>query len=88
MVDCMFVMIRDIQQNKISIVKTSTNYKHILTHQQIFARFYEITLEDQKLFDDFLSMSGNQFVCIPKKMINQYPLPRLIDKYLIENYTI
>jgi len=78
----------NIQQNKISIVKTSTNYKHILTHQQIFARFYEITLEDQKLFDDFLSMSGNQFVCIPKKMINQYPLPRLIDKYLIENYTI
>ena len=78
----------NIEHDKISIVKTSADYKHILTHQQIFARFYEITLDDQKLFNDFQLLSGNQFVCIQKKMINQYPLPRLIDKYLTENYTI
>lgn len=78
----------NIQENKISISKTSADYKHILTHQQIFARFYKITFDDRKLFDDFLSLSGNQFDCIIKQKINQYPLPRLIDKYLIENNTI
>lgn len=78
----------NIHRDKINFVKTSADYKHILTHQQIFARFYEITFDDQKLFDDFLSLSGNQFDCIQKNKINQYPLPRLIDKYLTENYTI
>jgi adenine-specific DNA glycosylase len=74
-----------IPQDRIQILNTSDEYKHILTHQQILARFYVIKFQNQKLFRKVKTLNSNQFICIKKETIDLYPLPRLIDKYLIEN---
>lgn len=75
-------------QNQFTIQNISNEYKHILTHQRIFALFYKINILDQGLFQKLQSLNRSQFVCIRKETINQYPLPRLIDKYLSENNKI
>jgi len=59
-------------RNYPEIQNISTEYKHILSHQHIFARFIhfnEIPIEYQKS-------------AILKSNFEDYPLPRLIDRYL------
>lgn len=75
-----------IPEGQVLFLNNSDSYKHILTHQRIFARFYEVKIPDQDQFRKIGSISGQQLICVQKAMINQFPLPRLIDKYLIENY--
>lgn len=57
--------------------KSSGQVKHVLTHQIIFARFYHLqcieTIDLKTNFDVSL---------VDVKKLNEYPLPRLIDKYL------
>jgi len=77
-----------ISQDQIQILNTSDEYKHILTHQRILARFYVVTFQDQLIFQKIKTLNSNQFICIKKETINKYPLPRLIDKYLTENQNI
>lgn len=77
-----------VAKDQIQIQNISDEYKHILTHQRISARFYNIPFQDQMLFHKINSLNGNQFICINKETIKQYPLPRLIDKYLTENKNI
>ena len=74
-----------IPYNKIQIINTSVEYKHILTHQRIFARFYVVKIQDQGSFRKINTLNNNQFTCVDNENINQYPLPRLVDKYLTEN---
>jgi len=63
---------------KIFINNFSTTYKHILTHRKIFAQFIEIEIsESSKILE-------NQFVKIKCSEISNFPLPRLIDKYLAD----
>lgn len=57
--------------------KISVEIKHILSHQKITAKFYHFNFIPEKLMDEWL--------CIPKETIQDYPLPRLIDRYLENN---
>ena len=57
--------------------KISVEIKHVLSHQKITAKFYHFNFIPEKLMDEWL--------CIPKETIQDYPLPRLIDRYLENN---
>ncbi len=49
---------------------------HILSHQRIFAVFY--------IFDQFPKLKEENWISINKSTIDNYPLPRLIDRFLEE----
>ncbi len=58
------------------VMKKSKPYKHILTHQLITARFFELEIEKPLDHDfDYAEPSS----------LDQYPFPRLIEKYLQQN---
>jgi A/G-specific adenine glycosylase len=60
----------------ICVSKCSTTYKHVLTHRKIFARFFEIEIpQSSKIIE-------NLFIKVKRSEISNFPLPRLIDKYL------
>jgi A/G-specific adenine glycosylase len=66
-------------------VTISKEYKHILTHQIISARFYTIQLNDSKHFHRINSLNGSIWDSVDLKNIHQYPVPRLIEKFLKNN---
>jgi A/G-specific adenine glycosylase len=51
----------------------SARYDHQLTHQQLHARFYRFHAEQMLVLP---------FMLIPLKELSDYPLPRLVEKYL------
>ena len=53
---------------------SSSVKKHILSHQHIFAVFHHIDSEPSALESDYISIN--------KEEIQDYPLPRIIDRYL------
>ncbi|MCS6821132.1 MAG: A/G-specific adenine glycosylase [Microscillaceae bacterium] len=55
----------------------SITYKHVLTHQTIWAKFWHITLQNEHLLPNFY-----QFYTLQE--INQLPKPILIHQYLNE----
>jgi A/G-specific adenine glycosylase len=58
-----------------NIHTVSTLYKHVLTHQHIFARFWEIqTTKQWRVLKGQLKIKQNEFY--------SYPVPRLIDLYM------
>ena len=61
----------------IFIKSVSITYKHILTHQKIYARFWEI--ECDKIFTKSLPKTC---IKINRKDIFHYPVPKLIENYL------
>ncbi len=63
-----------------TIKSVSSYYKHILSHQKIYARFLEI--ECSQPFEKILPPSC---IIIQEQTIHEYPVPRLIDKYLSNN---
>jgi hypothetical protein len=60
------------------VINQTHQYKHILTHQVIFARFYIIQLV-YKLNHDL------PYLLVPLEEIKNYPVPRLIEEFLNEN---
>jgi len=66
-----------IGKQKYIVKNVSKDYKHILSHQKIYARFFEI--ETQKSLHTFLPKSN---LVIPSKELKKYAIPRLVDKYL------
>jgi A/G-specific adenine glycosylase len=66
-------------------VTISKEYKHILTHQIISARFYTIRLNDSKQFHKINLLNDNNWDSVDLKNIHQYPVPRLIEKFLKNN---
>ncbi len=60
---------------KVTMSKESKTYRHILTHQVIIAKFYHI---------EIASSSGLPFQKVSFKSLGNYPVPRLIEKYLEE----
>ncbi|MCB0400567.1 MAG: A/G-specific adenine glycosylase [Flavobacteriales bacterium] len=52
----------------------SQTYKHILSHQRIFAVFWLVTIESSEPYGDFK--------LIPIREINKYAVPKLIDNYI------
>lgn len=60
-----------------TITGVSKEYKHILSHQKIYARFWEISCETP-----LNQFSSGDAVVISEKTLGQYAVPRLIDAYL------
>jgi A/G-specific adenine glycosylase len=65
---------------KYTIHSVSGNYKHILSHQKIYARFWNLNCS---LLSKKTIVSGS--VLIPKAAIQKYPVSRLMEKYMEEN---
>lgn len=63
-----------------TIKSISSYFKHILSHQKIYARFLEI--ECSQPFKKILPPSC---IIIQRQAIQEYPVPRLIEKYLSKN---
>lgn len=62
---------------KYTVKSVSTSYKHILSHQKIYARFWEI--ECKEPFDKLLPKTC---IKIKKHDIYKYAVPRLIENYI------
>lgn len=65
--------------DKYTLVSSSRIIKHQLTHQTLLARFFVIKLSEKLKNNDF-SLS-----LVNIENLGQYPLPRLIDRYLQQN---
>jgi A/G-specific adenine glycosylase len=61
---------------KFAVKKISESKKHQLSHQTILARFWQIELEKEPVFDSYKQ--------IPVKNIKKHPFPVLINNYLQE----
>ncbi|WP_068596805.1 A/G-specific adenine glycosylase [Vaginella massiliensis] len=57
--------------------------KHILSHQKLWIRFYTIDL-DEKTYEQI--RKTNNFISISKKQLDQYPLPKPIEKFMKLKY--
>ncbi|MGB3947066.1 MAG: A/G-specific adenine glycosylase [Bacteroidia bacterium] len=65
---------------KYTIHSVSSNYKHVLSHQNIYARFWNLSclkLPEKK------SVAG--YIVVQKSNLQEYPVSRLIEKYLQQN---
>jgi A/G-specific adenine glycosylase len=60
---------------KVNLIKESKPYRHILSHQIIVARFYQLEVHVKTKLP-YLKVAFND--------ISKYPVPRLVDKYLEE----
>ncbi len=70
-----------IGKNKYTIKNISKNYKHILSHQKIYARFWVIGCN--KAFDKLIPKTA---IIIEENDIHTFPVSRLIEKYLEDKY--
>ncbi len=69
--------IKRLDLNDTEISNISDTYKHILSHQQIFARFIEIKTTT-------LTKSDDKHLIINKEKLHQFALPKLLVNYLSE----
>ncbi len=60
---------------ELTLKSQSPEFKHILSHQKIYATFWMVSSNKPRSIDP-------KFVKIPLKEINNYPVPKLIDNYL------
>jgi len=63
-------------------VEVSSFYKHQLTHQQLYVRFYIVSLNESKLANSLLK--SHSLKCFTVEEIKKLPKPILIDNYLSE----
>jgi A/G-specific adenine glycosylase len=66
-----------IGSSKYTVKSISLGYKHILTHQKIYARFWEIDCKIK--VDKLLPETG---IIIKERDIHKYAVPRLVEIYL------
>lgn len=70
-------LLKDVaKHSKMRLIKTASTKKHILSHQHIFAQFYHIYLNKPFINERYIEVSF--------EALNNYPLPRLIHRYLEE----
>lgn len=67
-------------KKKVKPNHVSNEYKHILSHQTIYAFFYEVVV-NQKDFDDMKT----GLIKVTNDSLKKYAIPRLVDKYLKEH---
>lgn len=65
----------------VRIKNISKEYKHILSHQKIFARFWQIEL------DSFPSVLKENYIQISNQNLHEYAVSKLIDNYLKQRET-
>lgn len=58
------------------VTKISEEVKHVLSHQNLYARFFEIKLSAVS------AVLKKDFLAVKKGEVNNFALPRLIDRYL------
>lgn len=56
-------------------------YKHVLTHQVIYAKFYKIEIQGATLFERIPSLLKVKLIQVDNAGIHNYPVPRLIEKF-------
>jgi A/G-specific adenine glycosylase len=64
------------------ILKISKTYLHKLTHQNIYAKFYKIKLNNAK------SIGSEKLIGTEINKIQSFPVPRLIEKYLMDEFGV
>jgi A/G-specific adenine glycosylase len=62
---------------KLKVINVSEEYKHILSHQTIHAKFYELSV-DKKKFNE----PPSEWKKVNPKTVKKYAIPRLIERYL------
>jgi A/G-specific adenine glycosylase len=65
-------------------IDSSKEYKHVLTHQLIFATFHIVILNQKFINRELLQHLEKKFNQIPIKNFTDYPIPRLIEKVINE----
>ncbi len=68
------------RKERVKILKISGPVKHVLSHQHLHTRFWEIEISPK------WHQKQNNFVFIKDEELMNYALPRLIDSYLQKNY--
>ena len=68
--------------SKLKIVKISKSYKHVLSHQQLFAHF--ILIEIEHLPEEFFKENSLDFYSL--KEVENLPKPKLIENYLEDEF--
>jgi A/G-specific adenine glycosylase len=76
--------IYSLKSGSFSVKKISKEYKHVLSHQVIHARFITIDISNVEAFRR-IGSAGQKVIRIHRKKIHHYPLPRLIEKFLEKN---
>lgn len=62
-----------------SVIPTTISYKHVLSHQLIWARFWKIKeAKNQK------SIINENYLYVNENQLNKYAFPRLIERYFEE----
>ncbi|MCF8367567.1 MAG: A/G-specific adenine glycosylase [Bacteroidales bacterium] len=75
----------DIPLAKNSIITVSHEYKHVLSHQVLKVRFFIIELAAIEADKNISWLENKRCLKIKTMDINNYPLPRLIEKFVSEN---
>lgn len=68
-----------IGEESYNIMSVSKVYKHVLSHQKIYARFWEISLSKKTAPTAFAFENS---LSIKQKDLHKYPIPRLLEIYL------
>ncbi|MBU1370164.1 MAG: A/G-specific adenine glycosylase [Bacteroidetes bacterium] len=69
-----------LDQVALQINQVGGSIKHVLTHQQLFASFYLVNCKD-----GFQDLENNSLSLVALSALENYPMPRLIDRFLLEN---
>jgi len=64
-----------------TIESVSKSRKHLLSHQTIHARFYHVKLPSGKNLKN-----RSSYITVPVKNIPKYPVPKLVEKFLLEEF--
>jgi len=63
----------------IKITNITTNIKHILSHQNLYTTFWKTDAIPE------IIRKNKEYLLIEKSKLNEYPIPRVIDRYLEAN---
>jgi A/G-specific adenine glycosylase len=63
----------------IKITDITTNIKHILSHQHLYTTFWKTDAIPE------IIRKNKEYLLIEKSKLNEYPIPRVIDRYLEAN---
>ncbi|MEZ5084324.1 MAG: A/G-specific adenine glycosylase [Bacteroidales bacterium] len=66
-------------------IKFSKEYQHTLSHQKIIARFITFETGNRQPFNKNHSVSPKNMLLIEAEKFYNYPIPRLIEKFVDEN---
>ena len=69
-------------------ITISKEYRHVLTHQVISAKFVTIPLNNLKQYIDLNLRNGGVWDSVELSCIDGYPVPRLIEKFLKDSQVI